>query len=57
MRIYRIYRELIHNDLKRDKANAIESIKRVQVENVYHTNDYLELREENNHLNFLIKRY
>ena len=57
MRIYKLYREYIQNDMKRESKNATQAVKRVKLENQIQISDYLQLRSENQQLQQSIKRY
>ena len=57
MRIYKLYKDMIQNDMKKDKINAIDALKRVREENKYFIGEYLEMQQENTSLKNAIKRY
>ena len=57
MRIYKLYKDMIQNDMKKDKINAIGALKRVREENKYFISEYLEMQQENTSLKNAIKRY
>ena len=57
MRIYKLYKDIIQNDLKKDKTNAIGALKRVRQENKDYIGGYLELQKENASLKSAIRRY
>ena len=57
MRIYKLYKEMIQNDMKKDKINAIEALKMVREDNKHFISEYLEMQQQNQSLKSAIKRY
>ena len=57
MRIYKLYKDMIQNDMKKDKINAIDALRRVREENKYFISEYLEMQQDNTSLKNAIKRY
>ena len=43
MRIYKLYKDMISNDMKKDKINAIDALRRVREDNKHFISEYLEL--------------
>lgn len=57
MRIYKLYKDMIQNDMKKDKINALEALRRVREDNKHFISEYLEMQQENSSLKAAIKRY
>ena len=57
MRIYKLYKDMAQNDLKREKLSTIASLRKIRVERKEDHQEYNDLLEQNIHLKKTLKRY
>ena len=57
MRIYKLYKDMAQNDLKREKLSTIASLRKIRVERKEDHQEYNDLLEQNVHLKKTLKRY